>query len=147
MITKVLVAIDGSESSNRALDFGLDLAEKYNASVTVLNVVNAPVYAPSPDPLTISPDVALLSKDLRKVHESILAKALERAASFKPNVSVRTELRDGNPSDQIVLTASEGGFEVIVVGQGGESKARKFLLGSTSQRVVNAAECAVLIVK
>ncbi len=147
MITKILVAVDGTDSGNRALDFGLDLAEKYSASVMILNVLDAPVYAPSSDSMALSADTALLVKDLRKVHESMLARALERAANFKPNVLVKAELREGNPSDQIVLTAAEGGFEVIVVGQGGESKARKLFLGSTSQHVVNAAHCAVLIVK
>ncbi len=148
MITKILVAIDGTDSGNRALDFGLDLAEKYSASVKILNVLNTPpVYSASTDAMTISADTALLVKDLRKVHESILERALERAVNFKPHVQVKTELREGNPPDQIVLTAIEEGFDVIVIGQGDQSKARKFFLGSTSQRVANAAQCTVLIVK
>jgi nucleotide-binding universal stress UspA family protein len=42
LIRNVLVAVDGSENSDRALDFTLDFAEKYNATVTVLNVSESP---------------------------------------------------------------------------------------------------------
>ncbi len=42
MIRNVLVAVDGSENSDRALDFALDLAEKYGAAVTILNVSESP---------------------------------------------------------------------------------------------------------
>lgn len=147
MVTKILIAVDGTEAGNRALDFGLDLAEKYSASVLVLNVLDTPVYGTSTDPMALSAESALLIKDLRKVHESILAKATERAAAVKPNVAVRAELREGNPPDQIVLTAAEGGYDIIVLGHSDEGKARKLFLGSTSERVAHTARCAVLIIK
>jgi nucleotide-binding universal stress UspA family protein len=147
LISKILVAVDVTPSGNKTLDFGLDIAEKYGASVLILNVLDIPVYSTPADAMTLSADNLVLIKDLRKVHERILTKAAELATASKPNVPVRTELREGNPSDQIVLTAAEGNFDLIVIGRGDESKARKFFLGSTSERVVQTAKCAVLIVK
>jgi len=57
LISKILVAIDGSECANRALDFALDLAEKYLSSVLILNVLELPVYDKE-DPVVISPGIA-----------------------------------------------------------------------------------------
>lgn len=147
MISKVLVAVDGSECANKALDFALDLAEKHSASVLILNVLKFPVYETRDDPLAVSPGMASFFKDLRRGHERILSEAASKAASAKPGVVVSTALLEGNPPDQIVATASEGGFDVIVLGHGGEGRLKEFFLGGTSERVAHLAKCAVLIVK
>ena len=86
-------------------------------------------------------------KDLRKVHEAILSKAAERAIKLKPILKITTELKEGNTPSQIIETAANGGFDLIVVGHMGESEIKEFLLGSTSERVVHQAKCTVLIVK
>jgi nucleotide-binding universal stress UspA family protein len=64
-----------------------------------------------------------------------------------PNVNVAMELRDGNPPTQIVAVAVEGGFDLVVVGHGGEGRLRELILGGTSERVAHSAKCPVLIVK
>lgn len=57
MIRNVLVAVDGSENSDRALDFALDLTDKYNAALTVLNVSESPAMGAVPlEPTTVSGD-------------------------------------------------------------------------------------------
>jgi nucleotide-binding universal stress UspA family protein len=116
VISKILLGFDGSECSQRALEFSLDLAEKYSASVTVLNVLELPFYGSPEDPFVASPNMAEFVKDMRKSHENILSNAAEKAAALKPALNVTTELREGNPSAQIVATATEGGFDMIVVG-------------------------------
>ena len=146
MISKILVAIDGSECANRALDFALDLAEKYLSSVLILNVLELPVYDKE-DPVVISPGIAEFFKDLRRSHERTLSAASVKAASVKPGVKVSTIMREGNPPDQIVATASEGGFDIFVLGHGGEGRLKELFLGSTSERVVHLSKRAVLIVK
>ena len=55
LIRNVLVVVDGSENSGRALDFGLDLAEKFCATVTVLNASESPTMGFAPlEPTTVS---------------------------------------------------------------------------------------------
>lgn len=147
MLKKILIAVDGTDSGNRALEFGLDLAEKYSATVLLLNVLDVPVYSVPMDQVTLPAENVLVVKDLRKVHENILEKAAEYAANLKPNVTVKTELREGKPSDQIVLTATEDEFDIVIVGQGDKSKAQKLFLGSTSEKVVHTTPCTVVIVK
>lgn len=148
MIKKILVAVDGTESGNKALDFGLDLAEKYTASVVILNVLDIPVYGILSNSMTTPSSSSLLFlNDLRRVHTNLLDKASEYAMSVKPKLKVKTELREGSPPDQIVLMATEGDFDVVVVGHGAKGKVRRMFLGRTSERVAHLAKCAVLIVK
>jgi nucleotide-binding universal stress UspA family protein len=147
LISKVLVAIDGSECADKALVFALDLADKFSASVLIVNVLELPVFNAPAEPLTTSTNIFGAVKDLRKAHMELLARAEGKAKQLKPNVQVSTELREGNPAAQIVAATSEGGFDVIALGHGGEGRLRELFLGGTSERVAHQARCAVLIVK
>ncbi len=147
MISKILVAVDGSECANRALDFALDIAEKFEAQVHIVNALEPPVYGSPDDPLAISAGMAGFIKDLRKSHGTLLAKAEERATAAKPSVKVTTELLEGNPPNRIVAAAAEGNFDIVVLGHGGEGRLRELFLGSVSERVAHLSKCAVLIVK
>ena len=161
LITKILVGVDGSKNSEKALDNALDLAEKFSASILILNVFQPPPefgyqanmfsqFSASGSPQDTIGDQSNLSafiKDLRKMHEAILSKAAERAIKLKPMLKIATELKEGNTPFQIIETAANGGFDLIVVGHMGENEIKEFLLGSTSERVVDQAKCTVLIVK
>jgi nucleotide-binding universal stress UspA family protein len=147
LITKVLVAVDGSECANRALDFALDIAEKFSAPLTILNVYELPVYSSPEEPLAVSVGMTGFVNDLRKIHEGILSKAAEKAAALKPNLKSSTELREGDPPSQIVAAASEGKFDIVVLGHSGAGRLKEMFLGGTSERVAHLAHCAVLIVK
>ena len=161
MITKILVGVDGSENSEKALDYALEIADKFSASILILNAFQPPPefgYQPnlssqfpasgSPqDAIGDQPNMSAFIKDLRKVHEAVLSKAGERAIKLKPMLKITTELKEGNTPSQIIATAADGGFDLIVVGHMGESEIKEFLLGSTSERVVHQAKCEVLVVK
>jgi nucleotide-binding universal stress UspA family protein len=159
LITKILVGVDGSKNSEKALDNALDLAEKFSASILILNVfqpppelgynvaMQFPVTGLPQDTISNPSNLSVFIQDLRKVHEEILSNAAERAIKLKPMLKITTELREGNTPSQIIATAAEGGFDLIVLGHLGNSDIKEFLLGSTSERVVHQASCAVLIVK
>lgn len=147
LISKILVAVDGSECSWRALNFALDIAEKFSASMLILNVLELPVFGAPEEPMGISSSMIAVVKDLRKAHNDILVNAAEKAATLKPNMKVSTELREGNPASQIATAAKEGSFDIVVLGHGGEGRLKELFLGGTSERVAHQARCAVLIVK
>ena len=147
MIGKVLVAVDGSACADRALDLALDIAEKFSASVVVLNVLQIPVYGDQADPLAVSPSMSGIIRDIRKTHQNLLAKAVQRAMGVKPSVKVSSELREGSPPAQIVDVAVKGGFDLLVLGHSGEGRLQELLMGGTSERVAHLARCPVLIVK
>ena len=149
MIQNILVAVDGSENSNRALDFAIDLAEKYSAAITVLNVSEPPAMGAVPlEPTTISGDsMALFARDLRKIHEDILSKAVAHAKEVTPKMVVLSKLREGDPALEIVAEAKEYAFDIVVIGHRGEGRIREIFLGNISEKVSHLAPCSVVIVR
>jgi len=148
LISNVLVAIDGSENSAKALDFALDLAEKYAAKVSILNVFESPAMGVIPQAAGYFGDnMPVFAGELTKFHEEILAKALNRAKEIKPNLEISTALRDGDPAVEIVAMAKDEGFDVIVVAHRGVGRVSKVLLGSVSEKVARLASCPVIIVR
>lgn len=148
-ITKILVGVDGSENSDRALDFALDIAEKFNAPILILNVsVSAAITAVPGDPLGYSSSsTAALGKDLMKVHDEILSKSVAHAKAVKPALSISFKLKEGDPAQEIVNTAKEGGFDVIVIGHRGLSKMQELFLGGVSEKVAHLTPCPLIIVR
>ena len=149
MIKNILVAVDGSENSMRALDFALELAEKFVAALTILNVSQTPaVGSVSMDPTAALTETMIdFSRDFEKLHISILNEAVSYAKQAKPNLKVSSKLKDGDPAKEIVSTAGEGGFDVVVVGHRGVGRVREMFLGSVSEKVAHSALCPVIIVR
>jgi nucleotide-binding universal stress UspA family protein len=146
LIRKILVALDGSEHAEKALDFAVDLAEKYSAEVVLLSVVPyTDLVLVSMVPSSIKEESYLIK--LRDYYKEVLSKALRKTMKIRPNLKVSTKLTEGQPADKIVETVKEGSFDIIVMGSRGMSGIKEFLLGSVSHRVADKAPCAVLIVK
>jgi nucleotide-binding universal stress UspA family protein len=150
MIKKVLVAVDGSENSLKALDFALDMAEKYSAALTILNVSESPSMGTVPQESTTMSGAGMVdfSKNIEKIHQDILTKATAHAKEVKPNIAVVPKLREGNPASQIIAEAKDSAIDVVVVGHKGVGKVKEFLgLGGISEKVVHLAPCPVVIVR
>ena len=141
MIKNILVPIDGSEHSNNALKFGLDLAEKYSAKLTLLSVAQ-PVVVTGPPTST-----AMYVQAIESAHKKMLEDTYNRAKAEKPDVEISKRLVDGRPADRIVEIADKENFDLIVIGSRGVGGVKKFFLGSVSDRVADEAHCPVLIVK
>ena len=150
MIGKILVAVDGSENSDRGLDFALDLAEKFGSAVTVLNVSEQPAMGAVPmEPTAVSSEsMVVFDRDLRGLHEEILNKAVAQAKTVKHNVAVLQVLREGDPALEIVSMAKEEGFDLVVVGHKGAGRVKElFGLGGISEKVAHLAPCSVVIIR
>ena len=152
MFKKILVAMDGSELSKKALDSALDIAERFSAQVVILSVVEHsalqmtgfPALIPTTAYTTAMSD---FSKEYIEHHRNLLSKALKHAKDSKPNLKISTKLMEGRPTNTIVKEAKDNNFDLIVMGSRGLSGITRFFLGSVSDGVVNEAECPILIVK
>ena len=150
MIHQILVAVDGSENATKALDFALDLAEKFDANLTILNVSDSPALGTVPqDQTSLSTEsMTMFSKDLTDIHQEILRKAVAHAKEIKSNVVLTSKLREGNPASQIVAEAKEASIDLIVVGHRGVGRVKElFGLGGISDKVAHLAPCNVAIVR
>jgi len=160
LITKILVCIDGSEKSQKTLDYALEVAEKFSASIHLLNVFQPPpefgnqsnMFQPavsgySQEQTVYAANIVSFMKELRWIHETLLSEATDRATKLKPSLKITSELKEGDSPSLIVETAVNGHFDLIIIGHKGDSKFNELFLGSTSERVAHQSKCAVLIVK
>lgn len=142
MLSKILVPIDGSENSFRALDHAIYIGKKLGAHITAINVVDNPpkVYVESQKLLD-----DLLAK-FRAEAANILDRCENEAA--KSDVKIETVIvEDGDPASKIVSYAQKGAFDTIIIGRRGLGKFKSMVLGSVSNKVLQHANCSVLIVK
>ncbi|SPQ01340.1 Universal stress protein [Candidatus Sulfobium mesophilum] len=136
---KILMAHDGSKSSEKALKKALQVAETFGSSLTVLSVIPE-LYLTELMALDRARILDTMTKETRGMMEKIKAKS-------KHLKSLKTVIRQGDPADEILKTAEKIKADVIITGSHGRHGAQRFLLGSVSSKIVDHAECDVLVVK
>ncbi len=143
---KILVPLDGSEHSQRALEASIHLAKKLDGKLALLTVYSATnVATPDPELSAMARQSTMTIQNVLDSCKEILAEAKQKAKSEK--IEVETELAEGNPVDVIVKRSKEGKVDLIVMGARGLSTLKKILVGSVSDGVIKNAPCPVLIVK
>jgi nucleotide-binding universal stress UspA family protein len=139
-LKKILVPVDFSERSMRALQYALPLAEQFGAEVTLLHVVQA--YLPVPEMSTM--DVTLMQQQMREAGAQQL-ESLRKSVEAK--VELRTVLKLGDPYFETIHAAKDLGVDLIILSTHGRTGLAHVFLGSTAERVVRHASCPVLVVR
>jgi nucleotide-binding universal stress UspA family protein len=129
-LSKLLVAIDGSKRAEKALEYAVELAQKYKAKITLMHVEE-------PKLLHLEPKV------IGEVGERILSDA---AAKIK-GLEFDKRLEFGNAAQSIIRFARDEDYDLIVIGNRGLNSIKRFFLGSVSADVSMHAKCSVLIVR
>jgi nucleotide-binding universal stress UspA family protein len=140
MYDRVLIPTDGSDALSDALDHGLDLAERHDAEVHAVYVVDHRQY------LGASEDV---QTDLRETltHEGETATATIEERAFEHGLDVVSEIREGVPYKEVLAHAEENDADVIVIGTHGKTgRDRIATLGSVTERVIKGADVPVFVV-
>ena len=138
MITKLVVAYDGSKQSEKAYRLALDLASKYSAKMIVLSV------ARPPEP-PVAVELSAVLESATEYFEGHFKCLREQAQSS--GIDAKFEVRVGHPAEQIVLMANKEKAEAIVMGHRGESRLQRWLLGSVAKRVLSYAHCTVIVAR
>ena len=144
---RILVALDGSEHANNALNVALDLAEKYSATILILSVFRPEYAFVGIQPTFTSPNTLQAFEAQKLYLENVLSGALQKAKESKPDVDISTKIVEGGPAETIIGTAQEENVDLIVMGSRGLGGIRQLLLGSVSNDVADKAPCPVLIVR
>lgn len=137
MFETVVIATDGSESGRRAVETALDLAERFEAEVHALCVVDRSRVAGLPDELHGEVERALESQAERSLS----------AVRDRTGREVTTAVREGSPAAEITGYAREVGADVVATGTRGRDGEHSFLLGSVAERVVRTCSVPVLTVR
>jgi nucleotide-binding universal stress UspA family protein len=135
---RILVALDGSHGSEKALDAAVKVAQTDGGLVTAVAVLEQ----------TGIPRLDQLPEDAKAQARSHLDELLQAAAHFATSRGVRLTpiLREGHPADVILTCAEEEKSSLLVLGAGGEPGG-KTGLGDTADLVSNHSPCTVLIVR
>ena len=140
MFRKILVGLDGSKAGHRALERALDLAALTSGELLLLSVEEKlPAYAAT---------VGEVQDEERFEHHYFrqLQHDARRMAESR-GIPVQMEVVPGHPAQAIARVADERGCDLVVLGHTGHSGLYHLFLGSTADRVVERAHCAVLIVR
>jgi nucleotide-binding universal stress UspA family protein len=145
MFNKILVAVDGSETSAHALEYARNIAEKWDSELIILSVVppitheidllGFPVY-----------DYNTLITQTEKYYKSLLTKT-EKDIRIHPKVNFRTILEHGKPCKVITGVSENENIDLIIMGNKGKGGVTGHLLGSTSHRVSDHCKMPILLVK
>ena len=140
MFEKILVPLDGSEHSLRALKIGVQISKKFNGKITLIHVYSE-VW-----PIGMhAGSIEQCIEAARKAGAGILADGKKKVRA--EGVQVETLLTEGHTVEEILKTAKKGEFDLIVIGARGISRIRGILIGSISDGVTRHAPCPVLVVK
>ena len=144
----ILIATDGSEHADNALEFVMRFPFPRDSRMTVLAVVDdIPMLPAELDALDDIQIEALNAANKRLREEAEERVAREGKRLREDGWTGETLVRNGNPVDEILRVADETDADLIVLGSHGTGRAKRFLLGSVSDRVLEYASCSVLIVK
>jgi nucleotide-binding universal stress UspA family protein len=140
MFKHILVGLDGSDGARRALERTLALARLTGARVTALSVEERlPAYAATVG--EVQDEQRFENQYFRQVQ------AAADAAAAAAGVPISHEVSPGHAAQLLVRRAGELGCDLIVLGHTGHSRIHNLFLGSTADRVVEHASCAVLVVR
>ena len=142
VMKRILVPLDFSANSTRALDYACALAKKFDAALHLVHVCEVPsMMTGSMDAYAIA--YTGWSQQLGDEAERELDKLRPRLAG----VPVTTEVLFGNPARAIVTAARTNDVDAIVMGTHGHGPVMHMVMGNVAERVVRAADCPVLTVR
>lgn len=145
MFEKILVAVDGSDSGQIALETAVEMQKAFQSELLILTVYNehnmwkASVSMVNPE-LTGSTD-AVLQQYAKKVAEDSKAFAKEQGVT-----KVRSFYMGGDPARTIVKFSKTHNVQLVVLGSRGLSSSERYLLGSVSHKVTSTSDRPVLVI-
>lgn len=138
-ISKIMVTTDFSEISDRALDYAIALARRYDARIYLAHVI-------TPDPFQFA-EPQLAQATYEKVRQSAEEGITNILISGKlRGVPHEVLLEEGNVWPNLELLVARNEIDLLVVGTHGRGKIQKLLIGSVAEEIFRKADCAVLTV-
>ena len=148
MLKKILVPVDGSYISCKALDYAIHLGKALDSKIVVLHVIDPYDLSVRPEPKMITIPTGEQSpeeKENAAVAALTIAQEIAKKAGYA-NIAFEKAM-DKDPASRILEKAKELKIDAIIMGNRGLGTAKAFLLGSVSSKVVSSASCPVFIVK
>lgn len=141
--SKILVPTDFSADADAALDAAIDVAARWQASITLVNVFQPMAYTyPTGTGIYTNLPIEHVIKDQLETLEKLQKGAIAKGAKH-----VEIAHRTGHPATEVCNLARDGGFDLIAMGTHGRSGLSRVFLGAVAERVVRTAPCPVLTIR
>ncbi|MEJ5301552.1 MAG: universal stress protein [Thermodesulforhabdaceae bacterium] len=145
-IRNILIPVDFSENSQRAVEYGLFMAKVNGAKVYMMHVISQRIVDAIHE-LSVKGykgDFVEIMKSVRQDREKDMRSLV--ASSMADGLEIEFILKEGKPGSEIMETVKEIKPDLIVIGHQGRSALGSFLLGSVAQYVLNHAPCPILVI-
>ncbi len=142
---KILVPIDGSQTSLKSAQTAIDIAQKFGGEVTFLTVSFIPDEVYNFYVRTNYDQLATLAEEYADNSEKMLA-SIEDQLDTK-GVQIFKKVVPGIDHEAIVDEAEKGKYDLIIIGRRGLSRLKRLFVGSVTERVLHQAPCSVLVIK
>jgi nucleotide-binding universal stress UspA family protein len=142
-INRIVVGVDGSDSSRKALRWAYDEAAHHSASIIAVSTWHPPALPMTPPYGSLPPDG--YAEQPRQDALDLLERFVSDLDVREPAVAVSTAVEEGNPAEVLIERSKDA--DLVVVGSRGHGGFKGMLLGSVSQHLVAHAECPVVVVR
>jgi nucleotide-binding universal stress UspA family protein len=139
LFKKILIATDGSENNQTAVEEGIKIAHTCGSSVYVVYVIDMRAFESVPADVGMRDTYLLLQNEANQV--------LDRVRTLGGDLKIETKILEGRPATEIVDFAEDNGIDLIVIGTQGKTGIKRLLLGSVAETVIRSATSMVLVVK
>lgn len=143
MSNKILVALDGSDGSNRAVDFATEYAKASGSDIVLAYIIEWSPYS-FHTPEELERRHQRRESEIERAKDSIV-RTVARALK-DTGINVQSEVRHGNIADTLTELAQEYDVSQVFVGKRGESRARSVLFGSVTMTLIQESPVAVTVV-
>lgn len=142
-MSEVMIGIDGSKASMRAVDFAIEIAKEFELGLIVIHVIPWSPYSFS------TPDEnehrhAQRKQEIKAAQDQLVDPALHRVALS--HLSAEGIVRHGHPVEIMTELAAERGVRHIIVGRTGDSRIKQVLFGSTPSQLILSSTVPVTVV-
>ena len=138
MFKNIVLAFDGSDYSNKALQCAKGISERFEATLWLVHVFR------NPSDLLGYADYEKLYARRRSAAQAVLDEARQKMGTT--TFIVNEELHEGPEAESILKVAESRKADLIVMGTRGLGAVKGFLVGSVSRKVIHYASCPVMVV-
>ncbi|MBI5788409.1 MAG: universal stress protein [Candidatus Schekmanbacteria bacterium] len=143
-LKNIMVPVDFSEDSRKALTYGISLAGNYRAKLHIVNIIDDRIYD---DNLFMVYAEQEIRDNRQKVVQGKLDEMLTEAKNLHPEVEAINAVQFGIAFVAIIKYARDNDVDLIIMGSHGHTGIAHVLIGSTTEKVVRKAPCPVLVIR
>lgn len=138
MFSRILVAVDGSESAKKAFEKSIYLAQKCNSKIEVVHVVTCELGGDSATIYDLLDEAKITAKKMLEEYK------IEAA---KNDIPIEIMITQGDAAKIIIELSKKNRYDLIIMGTRGRTTFQELLLGSVSLKVMHHAICPVMVVR